>query len=122
MDVKSLLTSPSPGYRMRGRGLYQLSGLAWSGHGRIGRVEVSADGGANWAEAALQTPAAAALPDALSRAVAMGRQRRGAEEPGDRRGRPRPAGTRGTGMLPGMLGPDAPIKRSTLSGSKSGSP
>jgi sulfane dehydrogenase subunit SoxC len=56
MEAKSLITSPSPGYRMRGPGLYQISGLAWSGRGRIRRVEVSADGGRTWAEAALQEP------------------------------------------------------------------
>ena len=37
-----------------GAGTYELSGLAWSGHGAIARVEVSADGGATWADAALE--------------------------------------------------------------------
>jgi sulfane dehydrogenase subunit SoxC len=64
MEVKSLITSPSPGYRMRGPALYQLSGLAWSGRGRIRRVEVSADGGRSWADAALQGPV---LPQCLTR-------------------------------------------------------
>jgi sulfane dehydrogenase subunit SoxC len=53
MDPKSVITNPSFGQKMRGPGLYQISGLAWSGHGRIRRVEVSADGGKTWAEAAL---------------------------------------------------------------------
>lgn len=57
MAAKSLLTSPSGGMALkRGAGLYQLSGLAWSGRGRISRVEVSADGGATWAPAELQQP------------------------------------------------------------------
>ncbi len=56
IDAKSLITQPSPGYRLRGPGLYQISGLAWSGRGKIKRVEVSADGGKSWAEAALQEP------------------------------------------------------------------
>lgn len=56
MEAKSLITAPSPGYRMKGAGLYQISGLAWSGRGKIKRVEVSADGGKTWAEAALQEP------------------------------------------------------------------
>jgi sulfane dehydrogenase subunit SoxC len=56
MEAKSLITSPSPGHRLRGPGLYQISGLAWSGRGKIRRVEVSADGGKSWAEAALQAP------------------------------------------------------------------
>ena len=49
---------------MRGPGLYQISGLAWTGAGRISRVEVSADGGRTWGEAELTEPA---LPKALTR-------------------------------------------------------
>ena len=56
MQVKSVITSPSPGLELAGTGLYQISGMAWSGLGRIARVEVSADGGASWAEAALTEP------------------------------------------------------------------
>ncbi|MEQ9005328.1 MAG: sulfite dehydrogenase, partial [Pseudomonadales bacterium] len=37
-------------------GLYQISGLAWSGAGRVRRVAVSADGGRSWADAALEMP------------------------------------------------------------------
>lgn len=56
MEAKSLITHPSPGYRLQGPGLYQISGLAWSGRGRVKKVEVSADGGKSWAEAELQEP------------------------------------------------------------------
>ena len=56
MDVKSVITSPSPGLELKEPGLYQISGMAWSGAGRIARVEVSADGGATWGEAALCEP------------------------------------------------------------------
>ncbi len=56
MEVKSVITSPSPGLELAGPGLYQISGMAWSGLGRIARVEVSADRGASWAEAALSEP------------------------------------------------------------------
>lgn len=56
MDAKSLITSPCAGQEMHGPGLYQITGLAWTGHGRISRVEVTADGGASWAEAMLQEP------------------------------------------------------------------
>ena len=56
MDVKSVITSPSPGLELKGPGLYEISGMAWSGGGRIARVEVSADGGATWGEAALCEP------------------------------------------------------------------
>ena len=64
MDVKSVITSPSAGQRLAGPDVYELRGLAWSGHGRIRRVEVSADGGRSWAEAALQEPV---LPRCLTR-------------------------------------------------------
>jgi sulfane dehydrogenase subunit SoxC len=56
MGVKSVITRPSFGLPMRGPGLYEISGLAWSGHGRVSRVEISAVGGRSWAEAALTGP------------------------------------------------------------------
>jgi sulfane dehydrogenase subunit SoxC len=64
MGVKSVITQPSGGMTMQGSGLYEISGLAWSGAGRIVKVEVSTDGGASWKEAALQTPV---LPKSLTR-------------------------------------------------------
>lgn len=56
MDAKSLITSPSPGQKMYGPNVYEIRGLAWSGRGKIAKVEVSADGGKTWAEAHLQDP------------------------------------------------------------------
>ena len=56
MGVKSLVTSPSFGMHMQAPGFYEISGLAWSGAGRVTRVEVSADGGETWADAALNEP------------------------------------------------------------------
>ena len=56
MGVKSTITHPAGGLAMRAPGLYEISGLAWSGAGAIRQVEVSADGGATWATAALQEP------------------------------------------------------------------
>ncbi|MCH9671804.1 MAG: sulfite dehydrogenase [Gammaproteobacteria bacterium] len=53
MGVKSTITKPATGLSMSGPGLYAVTGLAWSGHGSITRVEVSADGGQSWADAAL---------------------------------------------------------------------
>ncbi|MCZ6710931.1 MAG: sulfite dehydrogenase [Gammaproteobacteria bacterium] len=64
MGVKSVITSPSPGLELKTPGLYQVTGLAWSGAGKIARVEVSADGGASWADAALDDPV---LPKNLAR-------------------------------------------------------
>jgi sulfane dehydrogenase subunit SoxC len=56
MEAKSLITSPSSGQKMRGPDVYEIKGLAWSGRGKIKKVEVSADGGTSWMEAALQEP------------------------------------------------------------------
>ena len=38
------------------KGYYQISGLAWSGRGKVKRVDVSVDGGRNWKPARLQEP------------------------------------------------------------------
>ena len=56
MDAKSLITRPSGGQHLAAPGFYQISGLAWSGRGRVRRVEVSTDGRRSWAEAQLQDP------------------------------------------------------------------
>jgi sulfane dehydrogenase subunit SoxC len=56
MEAKSIVTFPSGGQKLNGTGLYELSGLAWSGRGRIERVEVTLDGGRNWHDARLQEP------------------------------------------------------------------
>ncbi|HET7199239.1 MAG TPA: sulfite dehydrogenase [Burkholderiales bacterium] len=53
MGVKSVITKPSATMKLPRTGLYEITGLAWSGGGRIRRVEVSTDGGASWADAAL---------------------------------------------------------------------
>jgi sulfane dehydrogenase subunit SoxC len=55
-EVKSFITNPSPGLTLKGPGLYEISGIAYSGAGRISKVMVSADGGKTWAQAALQAP------------------------------------------------------------------
>ena len=53
MGVKSVITRPSSTMTLPRPGFYEISGIAWSGAGRIRRVEVSADGGATWVDAAL---------------------------------------------------------------------
>ncbi|MGP0094313.1 MAG: sulfite dehydrogenase [Xanthobacteraceae bacterium] len=55
-EVKSFITHPSFGHSLEGPGLYAISGVAYSGTGRIAKVLVSADGGKSWGEAALQGP------------------------------------------------------------------
>jgi len=55
-EVKSFITWPSFGQKLTGPGLYEISGLAYSGDGAISKVMVSADGGKSWGKAALQDP------------------------------------------------------------------
>ena len=50
-----MVTTPSGGQVLLGPGFYNISGLAWSGRGRVARVEVSVDGGRNWRSAWLET-------------------------------------------------------------------
>jgi sulfane dehydrogenase subunit SoxC len=63
-EVKSFITSPSPGLTLKEPGYYEISGVAYSGTGRISKVMVSADGGQSWVQAALQDPV---LPKAFTR-------------------------------------------------------
>jgi sulfane dehydrogenase subunit SoxC len=56
MDVKSVITQPSAGQELPDNGFYEVSGLAWSGLGKIKSVEVSDDGGANWHQATIDGP------------------------------------------------------------------
>src|ERR1700732_1420665 len=48
MEVKSFITSPSFGHSLKEPGFYAISGVAYSGTGRIAKVMVSADGGKSW--------------------------------------------------------------------------
>jgi len=64
MEAKSVITFPSGGQTLAGPGLYELTGLAWSGRGKIERVEITLDGGHSWVRAQLQEPR---LPIALTR-------------------------------------------------------
>ena len=56
MGVKSVITAPSARQVLDGHGFREISGLAWSGHGRIARVDVSLDGGGRWQAATLDGP------------------------------------------------------------------
>jgi sulfane dehydrogenase subunit SoxC len=51
---KSVITKPSGGQQLPGRGFYEISGLAWSGGGAIRSVEVSTDGGRKWNRAEIK--------------------------------------------------------------------
>ncbi|MBA4741275.1 MAG: sulfite dehydrogenase [Azoarcus sp.] len=63
-ECKSVITSPSGGQLLLDKGFHNISGLAWSGRGKIVRVDVSTDGGVNWIPARLEGPV---LPKALTR-------------------------------------------------------
>jgi sulfane dehydrogenase subunit SoxC len=56
MEAKSIILRPSGGQRLDTKGFCEITGLAWSGRGKISRVDVSVDGGKNWREARLQEP------------------------------------------------------------------
>ncbi len=56
IDAKSIITSPSTPDTLTERGWRAVTGLAWSGRGRVTRVEVSTDGGATWHDAELLGP------------------------------------------------------------------
>jgi sulfane dehydrogenase subunit SoxC len=64
MDAKSVITSPTPSASPRKPGWMRITGLAWTGRGRISAVDVSVDGGATWMLAELQAPI---LPKAFTR-------------------------------------------------------
>jgi sulfane dehydrogenase subunit SoxC len=63
-EVKSFITHPSFGHKLKGPGYYDISGIAYSGSGTITKVLVSADGGKSWSEAAIDGPA---TPKAFTR-------------------------------------------------------
>jgi len=64
MEAKSVITRPAGGQTLSGPGFYEITGLAWSGRGRISHVEVSTDGGKIWNDAQLNEPV---LSKALTR-------------------------------------------------------
>jgi sulfane dehydrogenase subunit SoxC len=64
MDAKSVITRPSGEMTLKGAGIYEITGLAWSGRGAIARVDITVDGGNTWTRADLQEPV---LPRAHTR-------------------------------------------------------
>ena len=91
MDAKSIITEPAFPDRLSGQGWWEIRGIAWTGRGRITRVDVSTDGGKTWHAATLDEPV---LPKCHTRfrfAVELERRRSRAHEPCDRRDRIRAA-------------------------------
>ncbi|MFT4564705.1 MAG: sulfane dehydrogenase subunit SoxC [Gammaproteobacteria bacterium] len=56
MEAKSVITSPSAGQQLSAPGFHEIRGLAWSGRGKIVRVDVSVDDGKSWREATIHGP------------------------------------------------------------------
>src|SRR6478672_4695015 len=63
-ECKSVITTPSGGQTLLDKGFQNVTGLAWSGRGRVKRVDVSFDAGRNWHTARLESPV---LPKCLTR-------------------------------------------------------
>jgi sulfane dehydrogenase subunit SoxC len=63
-ECKSVITRTSGGQTLPGKRFYNVTGLAWSGRGKIKRVDASFDGGCNWRTARLEGPV---LDQALTR-------------------------------------------------------
>ena len=53
-ECKSVVTTPSGGQVLLDKGFYNITGLAWSGRGKVKRVDVSVDGGRNWRAARME--------------------------------------------------------------------
>ncbi len=55
-EAKSVITSPCPEHPVLYKGRQVIKGLAWSGEGKVVRVDVSFDGGKNWQQAKIVGP------------------------------------------------------------------
>lgn len=56
MESNSVILRPSGGQKLSGPGFHEISGLAWSGRGKVAKVEVTTDGGKTWQAATLDGP------------------------------------------------------------------
>ena len=74
MEAKSIITRPSGGQRLSTPGFQEISGIAWSGHGKVKRVDVSVDDGKSWQEAQLQEPVLTRALTRFTASLALGRQ------------------------------------------------
>ena len=85
MDAKSIITSPAYPERLASPGWWPIRGLAWSGRGRITRVDVSTDGGATWQRGVAPHAVARESARAVRAAVALDRRSEFSHEPRRRR-------------------------------------
>ena len=56
LGVKSIITKPSGLMKLPSKGFYEISGIAWSGAGKVARVEISTNGGKDWFDAVIDGP------------------------------------------------------------------
>ena len=75
METNSVITSPSGMMQIR-PGYNRITGLAWSGHGKIAKVEVSTDGAKTWKHGTIEPARAAQGAGALPDGLGLGRQAR----------------------------------------------
>jgi len=53
-ECNSVITSPCPENPIKGSGMIEIEGIAWSGRGKIKQVDISFDGGVSWTPANLK--------------------------------------------------------------------
>ena len=83
-ECKSVVTTPSGGQVLLDKGFYNISGLAWSGRGKVeagGRRRSTA--AATGAAARLEAPVLEQVPDALQSRLGVGRQAGDGAKPRD---------------------------------------
>jgi sulfane dehydrogenase subunit SoxC len=56
MPPQSCILRPSGGQQLTRRGFHEIRGIAWTGAGKITKVEVTVDGGKTWKEAHVEGP------------------------------------------------------------------
>ena len=56
MPPQSCILRPSGGQKLNQRGFHEIRGVAWSGGGKVVRVEVTVNGGKTWKDAVIQGP------------------------------------------------------------------
>ena len=74
MEAKSVITFPSGDMKLPGPGFYNVTGLAWSGRGRVQSVDVSVDGGKTWVPARIELGAGSNMYGPLQPSLGLGRQ------------------------------------------------
>ena len=91
MEAKSVITLPSGGQTISAQGFWEIQGIAWSGRGKIERVEISTRWRSHLGRRGTAGTGPAGLPDAFPVSMDMERRSCGASESRHRRDRLRPA-------------------------------